>query len=128
MPHYLLSAEAAFSAAHRLPGVEMCDRLHGHNWRVRLSVSVDETRLDDRGMGVDFRVIEEVTRNAVADFEHRYLNDLEPFKERPPTAEWIAKLVCSRAVRELAHRAPPVTVEEVEIWETPTYRISYRPK
>jgi 6-pyruvoyltetrahydropterin/6-carboxytetrahydropterin synthase len=128
MPHYVLSAEAAFSAAHTLPGVEMCDRFHGHNWRVCLNVSVDEAHLDDGGMGVDFRVIEEVAKNAVADFEHRYLNDLEPFKERPPTAEWIAKLVCRRAVEELARRAPPATVEEVEIWETPTYRVSYRPE
>lgn len=127
MPHYLLSAEASFSAAHTLPGVEMCDRFHGHNWRVRVHVSVDEAHLDDTGLGVDFRVIEEVARDAVADFEHRYLNDLEPFRERPPTAERIAKLVWMRAAEELARRVPPAQVEQVEIWETPTYRVAYRP-
>ena len=74
--HYLLSAEASFSAAHTLPGVDMCERFHGHNWRVRLTVKVAERGLDGMGMGVDFREIERVAREVVAGFEHRYLNDL----------------------------------------------------
>src|SRR6185436_16635241 len=96
-PHYLLSAEAGFSAAHTLPGVDMCERFHGHNWRVRLTVRVPESGLDGLGMGVDFREIERVTREVVAGFEHRYLNDLPEFKQRPPTAERVAKIVCTRA-------------------------------
>ena len=55
MAHFLLSAEATFSAAHTLPGVPLCDRMHGHNWRVRVTVRVDATELDQHGMGVDFR-------------------------------------------------------------------------
>ncbi len=128
MPYYVLSAETSFSAAHTLPGVEMCDRFHGHNWRVRLNVSVDESQLDPGGMGVDFRVIEEVARETVADFEHRYLNDLEPFHQSPPTAERLAKLISTRATALLADRAPAAAVETVEVWETPNYRVAYRPR
>lgn len=128
MPYYVLSAETSFSAAHTLPGVEMCDRFHGHNWRVRLNVSVDESQLDPGGMGVDFRVIEEVARETVADFEHRYLNDLEPFHQSPPTAERLAKLISTRATALLADRAPAASVETVEVWETPNYRVAYRPR
>ena len=51
--HYLLSAEAGFSAAHTLPGVDMCERFHGHNWRVRLTVRVYENRLDQLGIILD---------------------------------------------------------------------------
>ena len=61
-PHFLLSGEATFSAAHTLPGVDMCERMHGHNWRVRLTVRVDDDGLDDIGMGVDFRALEQVAR------------------------------------------------------------------
>lgn len=127
MAHYVLSAETGFSAAHTLPGVELCERFHGHNWRIRLRVLVAETGLDAGGMAIDFRVIEEVARNAVADFDHRYLNDLDPFRDTPPTAERIAKIVAGRATAQLARRAPAATVHEVEVWETPGYRVTYRP-
>ena len=125
MGHYLLSAEAQFSAAHTLPGVDMCERMHGHNWRVRLTVRVDEAQLDDLGMGVDFRTIEEMTRAIVAEFEHRYLNDLEAFRDHAPTAERIARTIAERAQAGLETR--PATVEEVEVWEMPQYRVVYRP-
>lgn len=125
--HYLLSAEAGFSAAHTLPGVDMCERFHGHNWRVRLTVRVPESRLNESGMGVDFREIERVTREIVAEFEHRYLNDLPDFKERPPTAERVAKVVCIRATEQLAKVAPGAEISGVEVWETPQYRVIYRP-
>ena len=43
---FLLSAEAAFAAAHTLPGVDMCARMHGHNWRVRVTARVEADRID----------------------------------------------------------------------------------
>ena len=125
MAHYLLSAEAQFSAAHTLPGVDMCERMHGHNWRVRLTVRVEEAGLDASGMGVDFRTIEQLAGRLVADWEHRYLNDLEPFTTHPPTAEFMARIFAERAQAQLAGEA--ATVEEVELWEMPQYRVVYRP-
>lgn len=127
MAHYLLSAEAQFSAAHTLPGVDMCERMHGHNWRVRLTVRVEETGLDGVGMGVDFRVIEQLAGGLVAEWEHRYLNDLEPFREHPPTAEFMARTLAERARTRLADEAPGATIEEIELWEMPQYRVVYRP-
>jgi 6-pyruvoyltetrahydropterin/6-carboxytetrahydropterin synthase len=126
-PHYLLSAEAGFSAAHTLPGVDMCERFHGHNWRVRLTVRIPESRLDGLGMGVDFREIERVTKEVVAAFEHRYLNDLPEFSERPPTAERVAKIVCTRAAERFKGVSPAAEISSVEVWETPEYRVVYRP-
>jgi len=122
--HYLLSAEAAFAAAHTLPGVEKCERMHGHNWRVRLTVRVEADALDEGGMAVDFRVVEEALRDAVSEFDHSYLNDLEPFGNSPPTAERLAVVVCERTSHRLAGAA---RVDAVEIWETPQYRVEYRP-
>jgi 6-pyruvoyltetrahydropterin/6-carboxytetrahydropterin synthase len=127
MGHYLLSVEAGFSAAHTLPGVAMCDRFHGHNWRVRLSVRVEEEALHQSGMGVDFRIVRDIVEESVSDFEHSYLNDLKEFQEHPPSAERIAKVVCERAGSRLASRAPNATVVEVEVAELPEFRAIYRP-
>lgn len=126
--HYLLSADAAFSAAHTLPGVDMCERMHGHNWRVRVTVRVEAAALDQVGMGVDFRVLERTAAEAVADFEHRYLNDLDDFKDGPPSAERMARVICGRMERRLHAVAPAATVVEVELWEMPQYRVVYRPR
>lgn len=128
MAYYLISADADFSAAHRLPGVDNCDRLHGHNWRIRLTVRVAAADLDETGMGIDFRVIEQTVRSAVHDFDHAYLNDLEPFRDVPPTAEHVAQIVCEGAAERLAEVAPAARVEQVEAWETPLYSVVYRPE
>ena len=127
MSHFLLSAEANFAAAHTLPGVATCERLHGHNWRVRLTARLEEQDLDHGGMGVDFRLIEEALQSAIEEFDHRYLNDLEPFRDRPPTAERIAQVVYGRVAPAIAERAPAARIVEIELWETPAYRVSYRP-
>lgn len=124
---FLLSAETTFSAAHTLPGVDRCARMHGHNWRVRVTVRVDAARLDATGIGVDFRVLEQMTQAAVADFEHRYLNELDAFSEQPPTAETIARIVAGRIASRLDAHPSGARVAEVELWELPHYRAVYHP-
>ena len=127
MAHYLLSAEAAFSAAHTLPGVHLCEQLHGHTWRVRLTVRVEEDGIGPQGMGVDFREIENAVKDTVAGFDHQYLNDLEPFKEHVPSAERVVRVIYESARDRLHNVAPHVSVQEVELWELPEYRVVYRP-
>jgi len=122
-----LSAEAAFAAAHTLPGVDMCSRMHGHNWRVRVTVRVAAEHVDALGMGVDFRDLERHTREAVAEFEHQYLNDLPAFAHHPPTAETIARIVAERLTARLAGHSSQAAVAEVELWEMPQFKVSYRP-
>ena len=78
-------------------------------------------------MAIDFRAIEDIAKRSVEDFDHRYLNDLEPFQHHSPTAERLAKVICLKAVEELAATAPHATVEQIELWEVPEYRVTYRP-
>ncbi len=127
MAHYLLSAETVFSASHTLPGVRLCEQLHGHNWRVRLTVRVEEDGIGPQGMGVDFREIENAVKNTVAGFDHQYLNDLKPFKEHVPSAERVVEVIYKSACDRLQTVAPHVSVQEVELWEVPEYRVVYRP-
>ncbi|HEX9632179.1 MAG TPA: 6-carboxytetrahydropterin synthase [Gemmatimonadales bacterium] len=124
---FLVSAEAAFAAAHTLPGVDMCARMHGHNWRVRVTVQIAPERLDAHGMGVDFRDLERYARAAVGEFEHRYLNELPAFQDRAPTAETIARVVAERVAAALAGHPSGATLTEVELWEMAQYKVSYRP-
>ncbi len=126
--YFLLSAETTFSAAHTLPGAGACEQMHGHNWRVRITVRVDETQLDGQGMGVDFRVLDEIVAASVSDFDHAYLNNIEPFKERPPTAELIAREVYLRSQTLLEKALQSATLTEVEVWEMAGYRAVYRPQ
>jgi 6-pyruvoyltetrahydropterin/6-carboxytetrahydropterin synthase len=124
---YLLSAEAVFAAAHTLPGVDMCARMHGHNWRVRVTVRIAASCLDGQGMGVDFRDLERIAREAVEDFEHRYLNDLPAFRDRPPTAETLTRVIADRVSAALADHPSRAVLAEVELWEMPQYKVTYRP-
>jgi 6-pyruvoyltetrahydropterin/6-carboxytetrahydropterin synthase len=88
---------------------------------------VDEAAVHESGMAVDFRVVRDIAEESVSDFEHSYLNDLEEFREHPPSAERIAKVVCERATSRLASRAPNAVVVEVEVAELPEFRATYRP-
>jgi 6-pyruvoyltetrahydropterin/6-carboxytetrahydropterin synthase len=78
-------------------------------------------------MGLDFRKLEKVAQEAVADFDHAYLNDLEPFKNEHPTAERLARVVYDRAAARLANITPTSKLVEVEAWEMSNYRVTYRP-
>ncbi len=127
MGKYLVSAEASFSAAHTLAGVEKCDRMHGHDFRVRLTIEVPEERIRSSGMAVDFRTIESLAAEAVVDFDHRLLNELEAFRDTSPTAERVALEVSRRVRDRLRALVPEARLYEVEVWETPTYRVVYRP-
>jgi 6-pyruvoyltetrahydropterin/6-carboxytetrahydropterin synthase len=126
--YFLLSAETTFSAAHTLPGAGACEQMHGHNWRVRISVRVDETQLDGQGMGIDFRIMDEIVESSVSDFDHAYLNNIEPFRKRPPTAELIAREVYQRCDALLKKALQSATLSEVEVWEMAGYRAVYRPR
>ncbi len=111
-----------FEAAHRLadyPG--KCSRLHGHNWRVE--VTVTGTELDKLGMLVDFRLLKQEVTAVIDTLDHYYLNEIEPFRTTNPTAENIARYV----YRELAGRLPAgVAAAAVKVWESPHSAAVYR--
>lgn len=60
-----------FSAAHFITfDGNICERLHGHNWRVAVEV---EGPLDDNGYVFDFIALRDETQNLVAELDHRML-------------------------------------------------------
>ena len=120
---YELSIEARFSAAHRLRDYEGdCEKLHGHNWLLR--VTVESGQLNRLGMVMDFRDLKARVRDILKEFDHAYLNDLERFGRENPTTENLARFVCE----EVARRLPEgVRLKDVTAWETPGCGATYRP-
>ena len=119
---YTLKILTDFASAHTLrdyPGA--CARMHGHNWKVEAEVRASS--LDEIGMGVDFKVIKQATRNIAEKLDHRYLNDLEPFTEINPTAEHIAAYFYRELSAQLNDER--IRVHAVTLWETERACVRY---
>ena len=111
-----------FASAHSLrdyPGD--CARLHGHNWRVE--VSVCSQVLDDSGIAIDFREIKKQTKLVVKRLDHQYLNEIKPFDVLNPTAENIAKYFFDEIALLITNK--DVKVKDVMIWESPRSAVTY---
>ena len=59
-----------FSASHFIIGHKKCEHLHGHNWRVGVTV---EGEPDERGLVVDFLDLESFLKSLCDSYDHRLL-------------------------------------------------------
>lgn len=86
---FSISKDFAFSASHRLEGLpseHQCARLHGHNYRVRVTIASDY--LDDTGFVLDYGNLAPVGQYIDGALDHRHLNDVMDLN---PTAEHLAR-------------------------------------
>ena len=109
-----------FEAAHRLPNVpddHKCARLHGHSFRVSVTVNgpVDPTL----GWVVDFADLERSWRPIHDALDHRYLNDVEGLEN--PTSEVLAVWIYER------FKIAGAEVTSVSVNETCVSGVTYRP-
>ena len=105
-----------FSGGHHLrdyPG--NCEKPHGHNWKVK--VTVRATELDKLGMGIDFKTLKQVVNNVVDKLDHSDLNDNPAFKDINPSSEHIAMHLFSElkdALKTDRYSLYSVTVRETD--------------
>jgi 6-pyruvoyltetrahydropterin/6-carboxytetrahydropterin synthase len=109
----VIRKQFAFEAAHVLPHhTGKCSRLHGHSYR--LDVSVDGPLQDEgpaTGMVVDFDDLSRIVRGSIIEaLDHRYLNDTID----NPTSENIIVWIWQRLAPQLPGLA------ELTLWETAT--------
>ncbi len=126
VPVFEISKDFVFSAAHqiRFHGGK-CERLHGHNWRVR--VHVRSTQLNKIGMVVDFADLQRLVAEVGSRFDHQNVNEIPPFDQVNTTAELIAKFFYTEAAQRLAATEQGrVTVAKVEVWENEGSLATYR--
>lgn len=119
---YHLKIQTHFAAAHNLLNYDGdCENLHGHNWKVEVSVKTDT--LDDAGLGIDFKILKKYTKQIMALLDHKYLNDLVPFKGISPSSEHISKFIYDELTERLSQH--DVAVEMITVWESDNACASY---
>ena len=117
-----LSVEVSFSAAHQLRGYKgKCENMHGHNWRVQVSVMAQE--LNNIDIAIDFHDLKRMARDVIAPLDHAYLNDLFPFTEKNPSSENIAKWIFDSLKKKITEEN--VRVSAVTVWESDTASATY---
>lgn len=119
---YQLKILTSFAAAHNLINYQGdCENLHGHNWRVEVTVSA--LRLDIAGLGIDFKILKAETNKLLKTLDHKYLNELSPFIDISPSSENIARYL----YKELGNlfNNDTITVNLVSVWESDFACASY---
>jgi len=118
---FRLSSKKMISAAHVLRGYEgPCARLHGHNWNVKIDVL--SMKLDDVGLAIDFKDLDDILWQVVGPFDHNNFNDFPPFDKINPTAENISRYFFDEIKKRLPEH---VILEKISIWETDDYLVEY---
>jgi 6-pyruvoyltetrahydropterin/6-carboxytetrahydropterin synthase len=119
---YEITIETHFSSAHRLRHYNgECERLHGHNWDVRVSIASE--KLSGLGMVMDFKDLKVKTNRLIDRFDHQYLNEVPPFTELNPTTENIARYIFDELSKTID--TDSIKVSKVTVWESPTCCSSY---
>lgn len=118
---YELKIVSHFSAAHQLREHKGgCENLHGHNWKVEVEVRGEELT---NGLLIDFREVKDACARVLDELDHRFLNELEPFKVLNTSSEIIARHIFERLSSELDSKT--VRVTRVTAWESDTACASY---
>lgn len=111
-----IATTRTFEAAHHLPNLpaeHKCHRMHGHNYKIEVSVRAPIQ--EHLGMAFDYAMLDAIVDELIVKpCDHRVLNDIEGLEN--PTGENIAIW----AARRLLCTVLPI--HAVTIWETPNYR------
>jgi len=117
-----LSVEVSFSAAHQLRGYKgKCENMHGHNWKVQISVMSED--LNDIDLVLDFHDLKRMAREVIAPLDHAFLNDIFPFTEKNPSSENMAKWIFDSMKKKISDNA--IRVSAVTVWESDTASATY---
>ena len=122
---YELAVKSEFEAAHFIrnyPG--KCARLHGHNWIVE--AVAQGTELNELGILIDFKILKSELNKILDEFDHQYLNELEMFTKKNPTAENLAKEIFDKlSVSEIF--SGTTKLKTVKVYESPKSCVTYYP-
>jgi 6-pyruvoyltetrahydropterin/6-carboxytetrahydropterin synthase len=111
-----------FAAAHAIRDYNgPCERIHGHNYRVEVTVAGHET--DQRGIVVDFRELRAMVRAVTDQLDHRFLNDLPAFDNTSPTSETLARYIYGQLSEPV--KTHGLQLRRVTVWETQRAWASY---
>ena len=117
-----IEIERCFSAAHQLRGYNgNCSNLHGHNYRVTVTVRSNE--LDRIGIALDFRKLKQELDSLLEEYDHRNLSELPEFQEINPTSEVLARTIYRRMGEKM--NEGPIRVWKVRVGESDSTAVTY---
>ena len=109
-----VTVKGTFSAAHFLRDYHgKCEKLHGHNWQVEVTVSKET--LGKNGMVIDFKELKNKLNKVLGEFDHSFINKVSDFKKINPTSEHMAQYIYKR-LKKLIPRT--VAISKVIVWES----------
>ena len=115
---YLVRVEQRLEAAHNLREYHgMCERLHGHSWKVE--VFVRAPKLDHEGMALDYLQVRRALQEILTDWDHNYINNIPPFDKLNPSSENIATFIFQQMSKVIDSEKS--WIEKVLVWEGPEY-------
>lgn len=120
---YEVTVHDEFCAAHALVIAGKTEPVHGHNFRV--TVTIAGQALDASGLLCDFHAVERALTAVIDPFRDAYLNDCLPFDHANPSAERIARHIADQLTARL-DLPRGVTVCAVTITEAPGCRATYK--
>ncbi|HOJ31402.1 MAG TPA: 6-carboxytetrahydropterin synthase QueD [bacterium] len=116
-----LTVSSYFSGAHRLRNYKgKCENLHGHNWKVDVTVGGE---IDGSGMVIDFGILKEILEQVLSKLDHKYLNEIDYFKKVNPSSENAALYIFKQLEKKL--KGYNVKVKKVVVWENEKQCASY---
>lgn len=115
---YTIEVFLNFSAAHRLRRYKgKCENIHGHNWKV--GVSVSSKTLNHIGIVADFRDVKKAVKAVLEKLDHKDLNAISYFKKINPTSENLAKYICDELKKK------KLKPSSVSVWEADDSKATY---
>jgi len=121
-----VSVDSVFSAAHAITIEGQPEQLHGHDWRV--TVTIASPSLDPDGLVCDFHAVEAALAEITRRFHNRTINGTPPFDQTNPTAERIAQHIGTSLASSLhGILAPGARVAAVRVTEAPGCAATWRP-
>jgi 6-pyruvoyltetrahydropterin/6-carboxytetrahydropterin synthase len=119
---YELTVQRGFSAAHHLRDYEgACARMHGHNYRVEITVAGPQPL--QNGMLLDFGELKTLCDAVLDEMDHQCLNDLPQFQSPNVTAENIASYVYHAIAEKLPFAG--IKMARVRLWESDLSSVTY---
>ncbi|SKA05292.1 preQ(0) biosynthesis protein QueD [Trichlorobacter thiogenes] len=112
---YRLTIKTGFAAAHNLINYQGdCENLHGHNWKVEVTVTARE--LDQAGLAIDFKVLKRETNALLDELDHKYVNQHHFFQDISPSSENISRYLFHELSKRLNDNN--IKVERIGVWES----------
>ena len=119
---YEVTIKKSFSAAHILKEIGgKCEELHGHNFTVEVTVAGPSLNGED--LLIDFRVLKGWTNEILDGLDHKYLNEIDCFRQMNPSSEQVARYVYDGLAEKV--QALGLSLARVTVWESDNARVSY---